>query len=1289
VGYWRLNETTPPPVLPVLATNSGSVGSAANGTYISAIRGVTPGAIVSEPASGAVGFNGIVGGNRVRIPFQPQWNTSNAFSVEFWAKPAQTNITECPAASVEFIDPPAGQTTPVSQRSGWLFYQGDSTLATGSGFYFREYNSTGLTAQSHASSDMTLDTNRWYHVVGVFNATNISIYVNGVLGTNTPFNGTPRPNTNSAIPLTFGARADGASGFFTYGGNIDEAAVYDVALSPARILAHYQAGTNAAPSTPYSQVVLADAPAGYWRFNEPADPVAADIGTLGSSVNGNYIYNAVPGGPGPRPPTYPGFEAANNSVSFDGVGGGYVTVPALNLNTNTVTITGWINASASQSPDTGIIMNRGGTTVAGLTIDVGGGLALSYNWADDPSTFNWASGVSLADSDWTYVALVIQPDQANLYAAFNTNTASWIGGTNFTSHAVQAFEGPTLFGADYGPTTNLFFKGAIDEVAIFNRALSEGEAYTAYGSAVGGVAPRVFTDVAVPVNTPYIGDTLTLTVDAGGTPALGYVWRKAGTPIPGANTSTLTIANLKSTDSANYDVLITNAFGQATSGPVPITVQTPTTPVISQGPTGRTLYAGGTLDLKVVATGGQLQYQWQKGGTNIPGANASAYVVTSVSGSNAGSYTVTVTNALGSAPAGPVSVNVIVPAANTYEGTIVADGPEAWWRLDEAPGSTAMLDAMGRHDGTYVGTGVTLGITGALFKGGNTAVSFDGTESFGDVPYSPALNTADFTIEVWALLTENSVQRSPLSTYDTTAHKGIFFKSNTDGTWESDVGLNDNFIYYLAPLGPVPNGRWTHIAATFNNTVGQINYLNGKLSEGNIQVGGGFEDFVRNAKFDFLIGGVGTNWQGIARWKGSVDEVAVYTKSLTADQILNHYVQGLYGSTTKPIFLTQPQPVTVALGDPATLTAQVEGSLPITYQWFKDGAPVLNATNDTLTYSQTTSPNTGNYQLVATNPAGTNASTVVALTILPPVQFANATNGLVLHLKFDGNLTDSSGRGNNGTAVGSPTFIAGQVGQALHYSTTTDNGGSGGTVTNANYVTLGHPSDLQFGGTTSFTVGFWVRLPKGYLGGDLPFFGSAVNSANNQGFTFCPSYQLGGWQWDIMQIAGGVTNNVDVNGPDGSINNGNWHHFAVTFDRSAAVALTYLDGTQVNSTSIASIGAFDSTNSISIGQDPTGAYPESGSADLDDLAVWHRALTPIEVYEIWYSGLHFGNSLDKYGPVSVGISVSGTTATVVWQAGTLYQADSPFGPWTVVSGATPPTYTVTAGTGVKFYRVHL
>ena len=1300
VGYWRLNEVSQPPVGPVLASDIGNVGTSGDGTYIEAERGVQPGAIVSEPTDRAVAFSGRSGTiNRVRVPFQSQWNPTGPLTVEFWAKPAQTNLFGCPAASVEFIEPPPppAPQVPPAQRNGWLFYQGDSTLVNGNGWTFRQYNTSGpgLTNLTSADVDMNLDTDRWYYVAGVYDGTRIITYVDGILRASSNFVAAPRPNTNTAIPLTFGSRADGADGAFEYNGTIDEAAVYDVALSASQIMAHYRAGTNVSPSVPYGQVILADNPAGYWRFNEPPDPSAANLGTLGAVGTGSYIFNAAPGVAGPQSPTYPGFEPANTAVAFDGVGGGYVSIPGLDLNTNTVTITAWVFAIGPQPAGGGIILNRSGPAdAAGITVDIGGLLGLSYNWDNDKNTFNFPSGLFLSDSDWTYVALVVRPTQAEIYAGPGVNYTSWAGSTNFqlTNYQTASFSGPTLFGADFaatfGPKTNLF-NGMIDEVAIFNRSLSAGELYTAYSSAVGGVPPQIFADVAAPPEVPFVGDALNLAVDAGGTPSLSYQWRRNTVAISGANSNVFAIPSLKSGNAGSYDVVITNLYGKVISSAAVITIDTATFPQISQGPVGRTLYPGGTLDLTVVATGGQLQYQWQKDGTNLPGATTSAYLVSGVSGSDSGAYQVSVTNSAGPASAGPVAISVIVPAANTYEAAVVADGPpEAWWRMDDPVGSTAMLDAMGRHDGTYIGSGITLGAVGAVSNGvPDTAATFDGSDSYGDVPYSSDLNSSEFTIEVWALLTDETVPRAPVSTYDTAAHRGIFFKANPAETWESDVGLFDNFLWYYAPMGDIPSGQWSYLAATFSAAAHQINYLNGQKASGP------FLDFVRNSTSDFLIGGVGiTLWppaqpglDTIARWKGTIDEVAVYKKALTPQQIQKHYVQALYGNDTKPFFISQPQPVTVAQGDRGSFSALVGGSIPISFQWFKDGVALPNATNSAFAFANADFSRTGEYQLVATNSVGTNGSAVVPLTVLSPVRFANATNGLVLHLKFDGDYTDASGRANNGTPIGGPTFVAGQMGQALHYSTETDSGGALGIVTNASYVTLGRPADLQFG-TNSFSVAFWVRLAAGSTNGDLPFFGSATNSANNPGFTFSPSYQLGGWEWDLEDFE---TNNIDAIGQDNSINNGQWHHLAATFDRGAAVGLTYLDGVQVKSRSLASLGVFDTTNTVSIGQDPTGLYNQTGAADLDDLAVWRRVLTPAEVYEIFYSGANFGASLDAYGPVSLAVTTSGSNTLVIWQAGTLQQADTPSGQWSPVPGASPPTYTVTPGTGVKFYRVHL
>ena len=346
-------------------------------------------------------------------------------------------------------------------------------------------------------------------------------------------------------------------------------------------------------------------------------------------------------------------------------------------------------------------------------------------------------------------------------------------------------------------------------------------------------------------------------------------------------------------------------------------------------------------------------------------------------------------------------------------------------------------------------------------------------------------------------------------------------------------------------------------------------------------------------------------------------------------------------------------------------------------QWLKDGTPIPNATNSTISFAATTYSDNGMYSLRANNSIGSVDSTAAKLSVMPPPSFALVTNDLLLHLKFDNDYLDTSGRGNHGTAVNAPSFVAGKVGaNALHYNTDT---------TNAlyNYVTLGTPPDLLFSSNVNFSVSYWARFTGSP--GDLPFLCNAVNSYGNFGFTFAPSYAAGGWSWSLGNFAG----YVGVYGAANSINNGNWHHLVHTFDRtgSVATAVTYLDGVQVDSRSVAAAGDIDSGAAVNIGQDPTGAYSESGAADIDDLGIWKRVLNSYEAQSIYTAGQQSGASFDQTAPIELIVQRTGTDVELIWQAGNLQQADTVDGTYAPVPGASAPYYRVPPSAAMKFYRI--
>ena len=242
------------------AVNLGTLGTVANGTTHTAIIHGVSGAIGADSGNSAVRMPAQIFGACVQIPFQPSLNPSGPFSVEFWAKPAQTADASCAAASREIVETPSGR------RNGWMLYQMNSSQTNGNGFNFLCYNTSGETAVTAAAADLSIAINTWYHVVGVFDGTNVALYVNGTSVATASLPGGSSFRANTSRPMTFLARSDGNN---TYVGDLDESAFYPRALTAAEVLAHYQAGTDPAPVTPYQQVILNGSPAGYWRFNEP------------------------------------------------------------------------------------------------------------------------------------------------------------------------------------------------------------------------------------------------------------------------------------------------------------------------------------------------------------------------------------------------------------------------------------------------------------------------------------------------------------------------------------------------------------------------------------------------------------------------------------------------------------------------------------------------------------------------------------------------------------------------------------------------------------------------------------------------------------------------------------------------------------------------------------------------------------------------------------------------------------------------------------------------------------
>ncbi len=397
-----------------------------------------------------------------------------------------------------------------------------------------------------------------------------------------------------------------------------------------------------------------------------------------------------------------------------------------------------------------------------------------------------------------------------------------------------------------------------------------------------------------------------------------------------------------------------------------------------------------------------------------------------------------------------------------------------------------------------------------------------------------------------------------------------------------------------------------------------------------------------------------------------------------------------------PKVTADPLGLSVVAGFNATFTASVSGQ-QLAYQWNFKGTAIQGATLPTLTLKKVTSANAGDYTLTVSNSGGTATSKAATLTIVPsPEPVQTVSQGLVTHLKFDGDYSDSSGNNVNGAPNGTPTFENGVIGKAVHITNKKDGSRN-------DYVSLGYPNVLKFGDEkaatgTDFSVSFWVKLLE--QADDQAFISNKDwNASKNRG-------------WGIFSQGGGVIRN-NITGPNGDtdkysnkpslgLNDAAWHLLTVTVARAGTVN-TYLDG-QLNSTATQSVkGNIDTDDlgfTVNIGQDGTGKYTDGNAAEIDmvvdDLGIWRRVLTSDEVTAIYLRG-QAATALDVIPTVQPsGISITPATlvngkVTFGWTGGTgpfkVQSRATVNGTWTdLATGVTSP-YSVTPSAATGFFRV--
>jgi hypothetical protein len=371
-GYWRLDEPDTAPG--AVSTNCGSLGAALNGTYYGSnatayVVANCPGAIAGD-SDAACGFSSssTTRSNMIVVPYNAAALGGSRFSFEVWARPLATNTSGNYRAVLR-----CGSNSP---QQGFILYQNNASWqfwmgTNGSGWYTVSANSA---------------TTNWNHLVGTFDGTNLSCYVNGTVVRVAVLKSYA---CNLSGPLMIGMGGTPAAPSYPFATNIDEVAIYTNALSPDQVLYHYVAGSGSNPPVTLAPSIYLFSP--QFQTNNTGASATAQV-TAGGSLPLQYQWTfstATNNGPGT-----PVTGATNATLVIDNLAltnqGAYWVIITNSLGACTNPVPAWVQVVDVSTP------------------------VISISQSGQSLALNWSGGVlqqssNLLDARWSDMTNAVSP----------------------------------------------------------------------------------------------------------------------------------------------------------------------------------------------------------------------------------------------------------------------------------------------------------------------------------------------------------------------------------------------------------------------------------------------------------------------------------------------------------------------------------------------------------------------------------------------------------------------------------------------------------------------------------------------------------------------------------------------------------------------------------------------------------------------------------------------------------------------------------------------------------------
>jgi len=778
-------------------------------------------------------------------------------------------------------------------------------------FRLSTYGLSPGTFIEYAIPDSALNT--WLYLVGTWDGSYLRLYLNGELKAGPDaVSGTMIASTD---PLLIGGTP--LTNYFN--GLIDEVRIYNYARTQKQIIEDMNAGHPAVGSPVGSAV-------GYWKFDEGYGTSAND-----SSANRNTC--SFSGGA-----NWTNSGRLGKAVSYDGVNGQLDcgSDSSIDIDGQDFTITGWIKPEAQGTYRFAWHKERPNLYL--YTDD--------QTWKFEVQSDGSNKVLSLTapmNGSWYYVVQSFKCNEYHKAWIYDTSGGLVDSGsrTDVTTPTGSDDDSFLLSRSGWHADNNSYFKGLIDEVKIYNYALTEDEIRLDYNRGAAMLMGATSTDASgnpdwssareycIPGDTTscsapvaewkFDEKTGDYAYDTSGNGNKGTLtnmesldWKSAGECKQGAcldfdgNNEYVNCGNNSSLQT--FTALTLEAWVYPTSF-------TSYTAILGKNTDyyygvkspGNVLYlrhndlttgSGGTAGWTDVTLDSNLTTnEWHHIAVTWDGDEVAIYLngiykggETSVTGTTSnttdelaiGNYMVP--GGSGHAFPGKIDHVKIYDYART-PAQIAWDynrgGPVGWWKFDEGEGMIAHDSSGNENHGDLEAS-----MTSDDWVDGkhNTALDFDGVDDYVDCGNDESLDITDaITISAWvkpfAVIDHHQVV---LNKYGSSNLEGVRM-GYISGVFRGYWGNGAVRTYIQADSNPVLN-EWTHTVIVFGDSGKAKMYLNGIIQSDIKDF-----DFISNADVGSFIGSL----RGVAQYfNGLIDDVRIYNYALTPLQVKNLYNQG-------------------------------------------------------------------------------------------------------------------------------------------------------------------------------------------------------------------------------------------------------------------------------------------------------------------------------------------------------------------------------------------------------------